>query len=59
MHSPDERAREGAIRILRKIDSPAARKALRDRLPQEKNSDLKELIREGLRPRPAIKVANP
>jgi HEAT repeat protein len=59
MHSPDEMTRGRAIRILRKIDSPAARKALRDRLPQEKNSDLKELIREGLQPRPAIKVTNP
>jgi hypothetical protein len=58
MHRPDEMTRGRAIRILRKIDSPAARKALRDRLLREKNPDLKELIREGLQPRPAIKVAN-
>jgi HEAT repeat protein len=59
MRSPDEMTRGRAIRILRNIDSPVARKALRERLPQEKNADLKEWIREGLQPSPAVKVANP
>jgi HEAT repeat protein len=50
MHSPDEVTRGRAIRILRNIDLPAACKALGDGLPQERNPDLKALIREGLQP---------
>lgn len=59
MRSPDETTRGRAIRILRNIDSPAARKALRGRLPQESNPDLKELIRDGLHPNPRAPVATP
>jgi HEAT repeat protein len=48
MNSADDMTRGRAIRILRNIDSPAARKALRDRFPQESNPDLRELIQDGL-----------
>jgi hypothetical protein len=48
MHSPNEMTRGRAIRIPRNIGSTAARKALRERLPDESNPDLKKLIQESL-----------
>jgi hypothetical protein len=49
LESADGRTRARAILILRNIRTPAARKALQNRLPHESDSEIKKLIRDGLR----------
>jgi HEAT repeats len=48
LKSQDERTRGRAILILRNIGSPPARKALRDHLSHETDTDLRKLIEDGL-----------
>ncbi len=50
LRSEDAAMRYRATLILRNIASPAARKALQNRLPHETDPEVKKLIRDSLRP---------
>jgi hypothetical protein len=49
LSSTDTRTRARVVLILRNIGSPAARKALQERLPHETDPEVKKLIQDSLR----------
>ena len=50
LEGEDRKTRRRAVLILRNMGTPAARKALQERLPHESDPRIKELIESGLRP---------